>query len=181
MNAIPVIFAKGYHPISLGIRLLTYSEWSHCAILHYGPLTVHGQQYDGEKVIEALGGAGVVVTPMSDFVARYLDYEIAMLPVIDSPAAAYDRAIAQIGKRYDSAALWAIPLELLLSIPPLNLLSPALRLADWNDPDAWFCSELLAHAAGIYRERLARRITPSRINDNCPDEYCVQIRGPTLA
>lgn len=177
MNAIPVIFAKGYHPISLGIRLITWSSWSHCAIIHYGRLEWAGQVYDGEKVIEALGGVGVVVTPMADFVARYLDYDVCMLAVIDSPEAAYERVIREIGKPYDKRALYSIPLQAVCSIPPLNLVSMALRIRDWNDPAAWFCSELLAHASGIYRQSLMSRITPTRIYDNCPEVHCVSIRG----
>jgi hypothetical protein len=55
-----VIFArKDGDIISKVIRIYTWSEWSHVAIV------------DGDYILEALGSVGVVKTPIKDFELRY--------------------------------------------------------------------------------------------------------------
>lgn len=83
MNTMKVIFARNNKPISLLIRLVTWSRWSHCAVV------------DGNFVIEARGGCGVVITPLTEFKKRYTDYAFADMPVIDSESEAVARAAAE--------------------------------------------------------------------------------------
>lgn len=96
MQTIKVIFARNKKPISLLIRSVTWSRWSHCAVV------------DGDMVIEAKGGCGVVVTTLKLFLSRYTDYAFADLPVADSPELAIERARAELGKPYDLKALFGI-------------------------------------------------------------------------
>lgn len=142
MQRIPVIFAKTWKPISLIIRLFTWSRWSHCGII----------TEDGKSVIESVGGKGVIVTPLLDFKRRYSKWHIAYVPV-QNRRISYQLARAEIGKEYDLKALFAI----------------ALR-RDWECPDSWFCSELIAHACqGLYRRESVSRITPECIWRNSRD------------
>jgi hypothetical protein len=134
MNTVRVIFARNNLPISLLIRVVTWSRWSHCAIV------------DGDTVIEAKGGCGVVRTSLKDFTERYTDYAFADMPVIDTRKAAIQRAAAEIGKPYDLKALFGI-----------------LFRTGWECGDSWFCSEHVAHASGIFRSERVSRITPEMI------------------
>jgi hypothetical protein len=134
MQTVRVIFARNKKPISLLIRLVTWSRWSHCAVL------------DGEFVIEAKGGCGVVITPLNVFLDRYTDYAFADLPVADSPSNAIERARAELGAPYDLKALFGI-----------------LFRTGWECDSSWFCSEHLAHTSGIFRAERVSRITPEMI------------------
>lgn len=134
MNTMKVIFARNKKPISLLIRLVTWSRWSHCGVV------------DGDFVIEAKGGSGVVCTPLNEFKARYTDYAFADMPVIDSEREALNRAVREVGKKYDLKALFGI-----------------LFRTGWECGDSWFCSEHVAHASGIFRSERVSRITPEMV------------------
>lgn len=134
MQTMKVIFARNNKPISLLIRLVTWSRWSHCAVV------------DGNHVIEAKGGCGVVATSLNAFKERYTDYAIADIPVIDSEAKAIERAAAELGKGYDLKALFGI-----------------LFRTGWECNESWFCSEHVAHASGIFRAERISRITPEMV------------------
>lgn len=131
-----VIFGRNNLPFSWLIRAFTWSRWSHCGIL------------DGDKVIEATALHGVVVTPLHEFIARYNRYSIADMLVSDD-SEAINRALSQVGKRYDFSAIFGILLR-----------------SGWNSDSAWFCSELVAHAADTYRADRISRITPEMIWSN---------------
>ncbi len=146
MEMLPIIFAKGRHPISYMIRAVTWSRWSHVGVLHDGDLEWNGKTYTGLKVIEAAGGIGTAVTPYSEFKARYNQTATAEIPC-DGLGKAYERLIEQLGKPYD---FWA-------------LLGIALRVGSWADDTKWFCSELLAYATGLWRVETNKRVTPDNI------------------
>lgn len=134
MKTIKVIFARNKKPLSLLIRLFTWSRWSHCGTI------------DGEFVIESKGGVGVVATPLDEFKSRYTDYALADLPVCDNVTDAKHRARAELGKPYDHTAIFGI-----------------LFRTGWNSDDSWFCSEHVAHTSGIFRKERVGRITPEMI------------------
>lgn len=117
------------------IRVATWSEWSHCAIVT-----------PNETVIEsrALMG-GVVEQPLADSLAHASEHRIVEVSTPDD-AAGVAWARAQIGAPYD----WT------------GVLGIALRRR-WADPDSWFCSELVEAAlaaAGRLRFRDVPRVTP---------------------
>jgi len=132
--AVRVIFSRRHHIGSLALRTAMWSAWSHCGII------------DGTTVIEAVMGHGVVETPLDEFLARSSAWEVIEIPAAD-PAAVIAAARSQIGKPYDAKGVLGI----------------AVRRA-WQQPDAWFCSELVAwafHSAGTWLFRAdAWRITP---------------------
>ena len=96
------------------IRKLTFSKWSHVAIV------------DGDTVIEAVWPR-VRQTSLQHLIETHRDHEFAEVRV-DDEAAALAFARAQIGKRYDWRALF-------------GLTTPT---RDWERPDQWDCAELAA-------------------------------------
>lgn len=119
------------------IRLFTFSRWSHCAIV------------EGDTVVDATFWHGVRRSPLSDFLAHY---EVEMVDIELGPFGEYAGMWLemQIGKKYDWAALVALPLR-----------------RKWSDPDKWFCSELVAAtlwAGGrpVFREDISR-IVPQHL------------------
>ena len=134
MNKIPVIFGRNYAPGSLAIQVFTWSRWSHVGIVY------------GDKVIEARGFHGVVITPIEEFKARYTHWEVAHAPVACSIDKAYERALSQVGKSYDWWAIYGIVLR-----------------TGWDKEDAWVCSELYAYASGFVRHDRTARFTPEDV------------------
>lgn len=133
MEIVPVIFSRNGSLFSALIRLFTWSRWSHCGIIH------------GDKVIEATFWHGVVATPLHEFQRRYKTWSIQSMPTPDSTSA-IKLAMAELGKPYDKTAIISLVLR-----------------RRWQQADSWFCSELLAHASGMYRRERLSRVTPEHI------------------
>lgn len=119
------------------IRKLTFSRWSHVAIV------------DGDYVIEAVWPR-VRRVPLAHVIETHRDHEFAEIDVeLESVAQSF--AGSQIGKRYDWRALF-------------GLITPT---RDWERSDQWDCAELVAAAinAGarrpIFRDKA--RVTPQMI------------------
>ena len=119
------------------IRAVTWSRWSHAAII------------DGDEIIEAVWPRVRVSS-----LIRALENASAMA-VIDIPVADEAGAIAaarsQVGKPYD-----------LLGVIGLGV------KRNWQDDDAWWCSELIPWAAqqggtDLFRPDALRRITPEHL------------------
>lgn len=130
-----VIYCRRPNIGSLLLRTGMWSSWSHCGIVT-----------PGMTVIEAAAFHGVIERTYADFIVSASKYSVKVIP-LESDALAVQWARSQIGKPYD----W----------------SGAIGLAfhrEWDDPAAWFCSELIEGAcmAGG-RNRFvfnARRVTP---------------------
>lgn len=128
-----VIFARNNKPISLLIQLVTWSRWSHVALVLEG---------EHDDIIEARGGFGVVRTSFHEFEQRYTHTEVAYIPCEDSELAI--RMIkSQLGKGYDDAAIFGTWFR-----------------TGWDNPLKWVCSELIAWSTGLYRPELQSRVTP---------------------
>lgn len=138
MQTIPIIYSRSNLPLSLAIRTVDRGPVK-CPFSHVGKITP-----DGNNVIEALGGRGVVTTPLDEFKARSTAYQMGEFPVWDSPNAAYSRARQQLGKRYDFKAVIG------LGLPFIG--------RKWDDPEKWFCSELLIYSSGMVEEHYANAI-----------------------
>ncbi|WP_216891622.1 hypothetical protein [Pseudomonas putida] len=88
---------------------------------------------------------------MASRLARASHAALVEFPVSD-PQAVLDAALAQLGRPYD----W------------LGCAGIALRNRDWQEPDSWFCSELVAYAFGqagepLFREDMVSRVTPQHL------------------
>lgn len=124
-----------YSIISNLIRLFTFSKFSHCAI------------YISDKfIVDSTFTTGVRINSVEDYLREFPYQEIVEIEVPDDKAAA-QFALAQVGKPYDWTALVSIVLQ-----------------RNWQEPDRWFCSELVEAtlaAGGTKRFRdTISRITP---------------------
>lgn len=119
------------------IRKLTFSKWSHVAIL------------DGEDVIEAVWPR-VRRTSFKHLVESHKDFEVVDITV-GSDVSALAFASSQIGKRYDWRALF-------------GLVTPT---RDWERPEEWDCAELVAASINygstvpLFRDKA--RVTPQML------------------
>lgn len=138
MGTVSLLFSTSRHPMSAVIRACTWSSWSHVALI------------DGDEVIEATAPAGVRRFPVVQAIDHAKRVQIVDLPCRD-PQAVISAADSQIGKPYDYTAVLGLGLH-----------------RDWQEDDAWFCSELVAWAfaqAGesLFRGEVLRRITPQHL------------------
>ena len=133
MEYIDVIYGRSnWKPISLLIQIRTLSHWSHIgAILPDG------------RIVEAVGGLGVIITTMEAFTARYSDTIIERLPVV-SRDEAYRYLKNHIGYVYDTRAAISY-----------------LFALGWDVPYAKHCSELIAGCTGYFNPLRLNEITPS--------------------
>lgn len=109
----------------------------------------HVALVDGDEVIEAVWPQ-VRVVPLDNVLHHYSAHAFALLPC-DDPAAALQAARSQVGKPYDWKALVGLLLH-----------------RDWEDPHAWFCSEIMPwaiHQSGhaLFRPSVMRRVTPQHL------------------
>lgn len=138
MDTLPIIFARTRTPGALIIRTVTWSSWSHCALVDFRTASV----------IESIAFHGVVETPLGTLMERSSEYVIQNITVPD-PEAALAYARGQIGKSYDYTGVLGIGFN-----------------REWDSPDKWWCSELVEAAiaaAGRRRFRNPRRITPQDV------------------
>lgn len=112
---IRLIFSNSKYPLSSLIRAVTWSDWSHVAIL-----------VDDNLVIEStLAKKGVRVDSVSNFKARAKNWAIFDID-IKNPNGVLEAAMSQVGKKYDFTGIVGIGIH-----------------RDWQEDDAWFCSELV--------------------------------------
>lgn len=138
MQTVRILFTRSWLPGSWLIRAITWSRWSHCALVV------------GDEVIESAMFAGVRRRPLVDLIEGSSAYSIVELPVRDADAV-IRAAESQIGRRYDWAGVFGL----------------ALR-GGWQDRRAWFCSELVAWAADAagspwFRRNRIGRVTPEHL------------------
>ena len=135
---IQLLYTRSHHLSSAAIRLATWGDFSHVA------------QIDGPKVIESVFRDGVREDSLDNAIARASRWAIVEYRH-RNPAAMIAAARSQIGKPYD--------------------LTGALGLGvhrDWQQDDAWWCSELIPWAAAQAGEawfmpQAAHRITPQHL------------------
>lgn len=139
MKSIDLLFCTNpTNPLSWLIRAGSWSKWSHVAII------------DGDDVIEAIALHGVVTTPLATRQAEDRSWQVVTLPCAD-PQAVIAAARSQIGKPYDYTGVLGIGLH-----------------RDWQESDAWFCSELVAWSfeqggSPLFRAGASKRVTPQDV------------------
>lgn len=138
MPSVRLLFSTSRHPGSAIIRAFTWSRWSHVALIN------------GDQVIEAAAPHGVRRAPLAQAIEHAHRSAIVSLPCSD-PGRIIAAAASQIGKPYDWTAVLGLGLH-----------------RDWQETDAWFCSELVAWAfarAGesLFRAEVLRRVTPQHL------------------
>ncbi len=134
MQTILGIYGRSYKPISVGIQIRTLCWWSH----------VGGIMPDG-RIVESVGGQGVVITSREDFEKRYRETRVMRIACLNADMA-YAHLNAQIGKRYDDKAFWGVAFA-----------------TGWDDADAYQCAELIGSAIGFFNSKKLARLTPKDI------------------
>lgn len=140
-NKIRLIYSNSSLPLSPLIRLVTWSDWSHVAIVL------------GDRVIEAtLSHGGVKETTLDVFQSRAKSWCIMEYDCYVAPENIFNAAKLEEGKKYDWTALIGI----------------IVHNRNWQEDDAWFCSELVAYAfaqAGnpLFQSEEIHRITPQHL------------------
>jgi hypothetical protein len=135
-----LIFCKSHNLTSKIISAATFSKWSHIEF------------YFGPTVIGSSGHYGGVAEHSTQWLLSSLDYyEICSIEVPRADLAE-EFVRAQLGKKYDYSALYALP----------------FIDRDWSTPDKWFCSELVAAAlevggVNMFRRTPVNRVTPAMI------------------
>lgn len=130
-----VIFCRSNSITSLFIRLMTWSRWHHCGVIH------------GDYVIHATAKNGVIKEPLQNVKNRYT-YEIRTMRGDAS------KAIPLIGLKYDWGGVFGHWFGL------------------FDNPNSWFCSEVLALCSSEFIKDRVNRVTP---------EDCYMISRPLLS
>ena len=135
---IQLLYTRSHHLSSAAIRLATWGEFSHVA------------QLDGPKVIESVFRDGVREDSLANATARASRWAIVEYPH-RNPAAMIAAARSQIGKPYDKTGALGLGLH-----------------RDWQQDDAWWCSELVPWAAAQagepwFQPKAIHRITPQHL------------------
>lgn len=138
MDYLPVLFSTTNKLTSHIIRVFDRQGGQMCPFSHVGIISECGAY-----VYEATYSAGVTRTPILEFEAKASDSERGQFPCLDKKAA-YEKIRGELGKKYD---LFGV---LSLGIPFVG--------RDWEAPDKWWCSELLAHASGVFERENVRTI-----------------------
>ncbi|QOK96829.1 hypothetical protein HF909_10540 [Ralstonia pseudosolanacearum] len=138
MSSVQILFTATSGLVSWAIRACSWSKWSHVALVA------------GDQVIESMPGYGVRRVPLTGAIQHANRYELVTLPAQD-PERIIAVAAGQIGRPYDYSAVLGIGLH-----------------RDWQEDDAWFCSELIAWAfqqagAPLFRAECMRRVTPQHL------------------
>lgn len=152
MESIQLLFSTTRHPFSGLIRAATWSRWSHVALVA------------GPHVIEAVALGGVRQVSRGYALQRASEHCLVDLPAHNAQAI-IDAARSQIGKPYDWTAVAGLGLH-----------------RDWQEDDAWFCSELVAWAAdqageSWFRPEALRRITPQHLWMLSPERALCPVEG----
>jgi uncharacterized protein YycO len=103
------------------IKIFTFSRWNHVAVLFEDSL-----DRDECSVIDVTLPSKVRITRYKEFCIIYPNHEILDVKIPDEKAA-YDFALAQLGKKYD----WT------------GILGIVFQNRSWEKDDKWFCSELV--------------------------------------
>lgn len=140
-----IVFTKANNIGSYAIRTVTWSAWSHVAMVNC--ISIDSITPD-TKIIDATflhGGVkertiGELLEPMSEW--AYIDITLS------DEESAWVAARAQVGKNYDWTAL-------------LGILA---HRSSWSEDDAWFCNELVEFCLACggeqrFREELSK-LTP---------------------
>ena len=135
---IQLLYTRSHHLSSAAIRLATWGDFSHVA------------QIDGPKVIESVFRDGVREDSLDNAIARASRWAIVEYRH-RNPAAMIAAARSQIGKPYDMTGALGLGVH-----------------RDWQQDDAWWCSELVPWAAAQAGEawfmpQAMHRITPQHL------------------
>jgi uncharacterized protein YycO len=136
--SITVVFTRSKNIGSYLIRKISWSEWSHCAIVDYSSNTV----------IEATWPQGVIERPLEEFLAQHTTNGEVCFRTYKGDKRVVEYCRSQVGKPYDTLGVLGVGIH-----------------REWQDDSKWWCNELIE--AGLvkygYSPYIAanlRRLTP---------------------
>jgi hypothetical protein len=146
-----VLLVEGSSRISVAIKYLTQSSWSHSAICIAAPVAHTNPDQESLILLEADVAEGVRLVPLS----KYLPLHTRICRPVGLSAVEINGVIqhvmARVGHRYDMRHIWDL-LRYLLPLPPVPVRWRRRLLAlGSGDPTRAICSSLIAeayHAAG---------------------------------
>lgn len=134
-----LLFCTSNLPGAVLIRAVTWSSWSHVAVI---------VDEESDVAIEAVWPR-VRKTTVTEIKRKHSKWKIVEVPV-DDEISVLDFLESQVGKKYDWTALFGI-----------------LFHRDWSKDSRWYCSELAAAALTqskpLFRTEVAKRVTPQML------------------
>ncbi len=154
-----VLLIEGHARVSVAIKYLTQSTWSHAAFYvgnALGQVNAHGESL---SLIEVELGQGCIAVPLS----KYEDFNTRICRAndlsVEDRARVIDFMVNSIGKRYDMKNIWDM-LRFLFPTPPVPMRWRRRMLAFGSgDPTRAICSSLIAEAFQQVRYPILPRIT----------------------
>lgn len=138
-----LVFTRSHTVGAVGIRVATWSQWSHVGVTQAG-LVVDATMKHG----------GVRLRALDQLIEESSEFAYARLPLAYDDRRHLDiweAACSQVGQPYDWTGVLGLGLH-----------------REWGDTSAWWCSELAAWACeqggvALFRPGALRRVTPQHL------------------
>ncbi len=152
-----VVLVEGVNRVSVAIKYLTQSTWSHAA-LYVGDAFATGDD-DPLCLVEANLGEGVVAAPLTKYEHSHVRVCRAKNLAPEDRVKVVDFMLASIGKRYDLKNVTDL-MRFFLPTPPVPMRWRRRLLAmGAGDPTRAICSSLIAEAFAAVRYPILPAIT----------------------
>lgn len=126
--SVPVIYGGSNAPGSLAIKTFTGSNVSHVGLL-----------LPNNEVLESVGGKGVSIASVDDFMKRYTKVLWGEFPAMYPPEVVIERAKSKLRQKYDYLAIVGIVLR-----------------TGWDKDGKWVCSEIVGWSSGTVTGDVSR-------------------------
>ena len=154
-----VLLVEGHARVSIAIKYLTQSTWSHAALYvgnALGQVTASGEPL---SLIEVNVGDGCIAVPLSKYECFNTRICRAKSLTTEDRARIVDFMISSLGLRYDMKNIWDM-LRFFLPTPPVPVRWRRRMLSFGSgDPTRAICSSLIAEAFAKVRYPILPRIT----------------------
>lgn len=162
-----VLLVDGNNRISVAIKYLTQSTWSHAA-LYVGRMTVAGRECDA--LVESDIRGGVRAVPLDDYAGFHTRICRPVGLTLEDAKKVIDYALARIGHRYDLKNVIDLARYLVATPPvPVRWRRRMISLGS-GDPSRAICSTLIAQAFQSVHYPILPEVTYERSDDpTCRD------------
>ena len=177
-----VLLIEGNRRVSIAIKYLTQSTWSHSALYVGDALGAPPAGEEPKVLIEADLRAGVRAVPLSQYAGLHtrICRPVGLAP--EDLKKVIDFAVASIGEAYDLKNLVDLA-RFLLPMPPVPARWRRRMIAlGSGDPTRAICSTMIAQAFGLVRYPILPIYRPARpgSKDEEAQEELLQIRHHSL-
>ncbi len=165
-----VLLVEGNHRVSVAIKYLTQSTWSHAAI-YVGDVLGQGTGHDAPVLVEADVEKGVIAAPLSKYAAlnTRVCRPVGLTP--DDAKAVADYVVGRLGHAYDLKNIIDLA-RYLLPTPPVPVFWRRRMLAFGSgDPTRAICSTLIAQAFQSVRYPILPRVVTRQADANAKQGY----------